>query len=658
LNETFQDGSDRVTHNSECVHGQGVRRAFASFSCRPGSVLLPVSYARQPVLSAISLQAARIFSACFALAVLVLLSSAIPARAGGVVSSCTEAGLRAALAGGGIVTFSNDCAITIVQEIAINEADTTIDAGGFNVLISASNSVPLFDVTSNLVLLGLSLVNGQNTNAGGGALYIRPGAVVSATLCTFAGNTAVGANGLSGANGATNSTSTGGNASAGTQGTSGLGGAIDNLGTLTLLNCTLANNTATGGTGGAGGTGGTGAGSFTIGGNGGDGAPGGSGLGGAIYNLGDLTLINCTFSANSVSGGNGGAGGTAGAGGSPGLPGNGAVGGSGFGGAVFNAKNLTVLASTFSTNSATGGNSTTAGMSGNGTGLTGIKGAAAAGGALYNAWWAVVTNCTFYTNAVVGGAGGNGGDGGGTFAVPGDGGDGGDGSGGALDNANTITIVNCTFSTSGAFGGTNGLPGSGGFSGANGQLGHADGGNIANNTSVILTLMNSILASSASGANEFGSFTDAGYNLSSDASSSFGGKSIQNTDPKLGALSTNGGPTLTMALLTGSPAIDKIPPVLSPSTDQRGFPRPVNGVADIGAFEYGAAASASRVTLSLAYTTNGLFQVSGAGTSGQTYVVQTSTNLANWQTISTNVAPIQFTDPATNLPARFYRLTR
>jgi len=40
------------------------------------------------------------------------------------------------------------------------------------------------------------------------------------------------------------------------------------------------------------------------------------------------------------------------------------------------------------------------------------------------------------------------------------------------------------------------------------------------------------------------------------------------------------------------------------------------------------------------------------------YVVEASTNLIAWQTISTNVAPIEFTDPITNLPARFYRLSR
>ena len=534
--------------------------------------------------SAVTVHAAKVLSA-FTLTTLVLLSPVVSARAAGVVSGCTEAALRTALTGGGIVSFTNNCTITIAQQIAINQADTTIDAAGHTVLIGASNAVPLFDVTTNLVLRGLSLVNGAGTNSGA-ALYIHPGAFVTASSCIFAGNSVVGTNGLAGNNGATNSTSTGGNGSSGSPGDSGLGGAIYNSGSLALVNCTLTNNSATGGTGGRGGTGGTGAGTFTLGGNGGDGAAGGSGLGGAIYNLGELTLINCTFSANSVAGGNGSAGGAGGAGSSAGPPGNGGGGGGGFGGAVFNAMNLTALASTFSANSAHGGTSAPAGVRRNGTGLHGIKGAQADGGALYNQWWAVVTNSTFYANTVVGGAGGNGGNGGGTFAIPGDGGDGGDGFGGALENANTITIVNCTFSSNGALGGTNGVPGSGNYAGANGKFGQSNGGNIANNTSVILTLMNSILASSASGANEFGSFTDGGYNLSSDSASSFGGTSLQNTNPELGRLASYGGPTLTMALLSNSPAIDVIPPSACPPTDQRGIPRPLLGKGDVGAYEY------------------------------------------------------------------------
>ena len=67
-------------------------------------------------------------------------------------------------------------------------------------------------------------------------------------------------------------------------------------------------------------------------------------------------------------------------------------------------------------------------------------------------------------------------------------------------------------------------------------------------------------------------------------------------DAKLAALAKNGGPTQTMALLAGSPAIDAGNPAKPGSgkgacelTDQRGITRPVDGagkaICDIGAFE-------------------------------------------------------------------------
>ena len=69
---------------------------------------------------------------------------------------------------------------------------------------------------------------------------------------------------------------------------------------------------------------------------------------------------------------------------------------------------------------------------------------------------------------------------------------------------------------------------------------------------------------------------------------------VLSADPKLGPLQDNGGPTQTMALLAGSPAIDKGDNTLVPidpstglpfTTDQRGFARIVNGAVDIGAYE-------------------------------------------------------------------------
>jgi hypothetical protein len=57
-------------------------------------------------------------------------------------------------------------------------------------------------------------------------------------------------------------------------------------------------------------------------------------------------------------------------------------------------------------------------------------------------------------------------------------------------------------------------------------------------------------------------------------------------DPLLGPLANNGGPTLTHALLPGSPAIDAGDPAIPdpPPTDQRGFAR-IYGSVDLGAFE-------------------------------------------------------------------------
>ena len=109
-------------------------------------------------------------------------------------------------------------------------------------------------------------------------------------------------------------------------------------------------------------------------------------------------------------------------------------------------------------------------------------------------------------------------------------------------------------------------------------------------------LRNTIVANSPSGRDCSGTPpTSEGYNLDSDGTCGFTGEGdLSNTDPLLGPLQDNGGPTLTHALLPGSPSIDAIPEGAggggyngAPTTDQRGVsrPQPPGGDCDIGAYE-------------------------------------------------------------------------
>jgi predicted outer membrane repeat protein len=104
----------------------------------------------------------------------------------------------------------------------------------------------------------------------------------------------------------------------------------------------------------------------------------------------------------------------------------------------------------------------------------------------------------------------------------------------------------------------------------------------------------SIIAGSTSGGNCSsigGTVTDLGYNLtdSNGACGLTGGTDLTNTDPQLGPLTDNGGPTQTKALASTSPARDAIPTStgLCSATDQRGMTRPDEGETscDIGALE-------------------------------------------------------------------------
>ena len=60
---------------------------------------------------------------------------------------------------------------------------------------------------------------------------------------------------------------------------------------------------------------------------------------------------------------------------------------------------------------------------------------------------------------------------------------------------------------------------------------------------------------------------------------------VINSDPLLGVLQDNGGPTQTMLLMPGSSAIDTGYNPSCATTDQRGVPRPQGPTCDIGAVE-------------------------------------------------------------------------
>jgi hypothetical protein len=75
-------------------------------------------------------------------------------------------------------------------------------------------------------------------------------------------------------------------------------------------------------------------------------------------------------------------------------------------------------------------------------------------------------------------------------------------------------------------------------------------------------------------------------NVLTDATCFAGASDLVVADAGLGPLADNGGPTLTHALLAGSPAIDAADDGICPATDQRGVTRPQGAACDVGAYEY------------------------------------------------------------------------
>ena len=230
------------------------------------------------------------------------------------------------------------------------------------------------------------------------------------------------------------------------------------------------------------------------------------------------------------------------------------------GGAIFNDGNLTVTNSTFINNSTTGnGGAIYSRSSLNISNSTFVNNSAFSGGAIYMDGGIftnpdssrTILNNTFVSNQ----ANAVNGQGGGIFSY---------GDGDIYGISKAVILANNTFSGNGA---------------------HIGGGLYSWGN---LSITNNIFANSTSGGDcvrdMIGGTVNGSNNLIEDGSSCSTG-SFVNGDPLLGPLSDNGGPTLTMALLPGSPAIDAGTAVCV-STDQRGVTRPQGAACEIGAYEY------------------------------------------------------------------------
>ena len=290
--------------------------------------------------------------------------------------------------------------------------------------------------------------------------------------------------------------------------------------------------------------------------------------GGAIQNLGTLTLQNSIISGNSASQGAGiycGPGSTTTIQNST-ISGNSA---SQFGGGIYlNAYNGsdTLLTSVQITNSTITGNSATKG----GAGIEQFKGnltvtgstfstnvsAAGTGGALDLSYGsASITNSTFTGNLADTAA--------------------------AIRIFESVTLSRCTIS---------------------GNSAATSGSGLTVATSGVLNLQNSIVANNTISGNSstsrddiHGAVSSGSYNLIGDGSGMTGltqgvngnqvGTSVSPINPLLSALGSYGGSTQTMGLLPGSPAIQSGSTSSSGIVDQRGVSRPTGVAADIGSFE-------------------------------------------------------------------------
>lgn len=122
-----------------------------------------------------------------------------------------------------------------------------------------------------------------------------------------------------------------------------------------------------------------------------------------------------------------------------------------------------------------------------------------------------------------------------------------------------------------------------------GIIGSGGAINNSNVSGTSVQILNTILANNTTadlGPNCYGAVYSLGYNLENINSCGLTGTGDRpNKNPRIGPLANNGGPTLTHALLVGSPAIDGGTNSGCPSVDQRGVRRPLGARCDIGAYE-------------------------------------------------------------------------
>ena len=221
-----------------------------------------------------------------------------------------------------------------------------------------------------------------------------------------------------------------------------------------------------------------------------------------------------------------------------------------------------------------------------------LKGGAsdpAVGGGLYNRGTALIRNSTITGNSALS-------------------------AGGIQNFTGVLTLVNSTVSYNSAwFGGgimdhqaTTRISNSTIFENqASGGGGDAIAGQYSLPGSMIIK--NSVIASPTRGRGDDCIYfvpVSRGHNIASDASCSLTGPGdLNNTNPMLGPLANNGGPTPTHLPLSGSPAIDAIPvgactdvsgnPVAS---DQRGVSRPQGAGCDVGSVDTSSDTTAPVIT--------------------------------------------------------------